>query len=75
MRGHWDARVVSGVLLSAECVSTAQQKSIPFYENLGMTLCREVHMSDFSLYFLSCLPEGVTVTHPPLSLNLISVWQ
>ena len=67
--------MVSGVLLSADCVSTAQQKSIPFYENLGMTLCREVHMSDFSLYFLSCLPEGVTVTHPPLFLTLISVWQ
>jgi hypothetical protein len=67
--------VVSGVLLSADCVSTAQQKSIPFYENLGMTLCREVHMSDFSLYFLSCLPEGVTVTHSPLSHTLISVWQ
>ena len=40
------------------------KKSIPFYERLGMTLCREVHMSDFSLYFLSCLPEGVTVSPP-----------
>ena len=44
-------------------VDTLKQKSIPFYERLGMTLCREVHMSDFSLYFMSCLPEGVTVAH------------
>jgi lactoylglutathione lyase len=46
------------------------KKSVAFYERLGMTLCREIHMSDFSLYFLSCLPEGVTVTtrrsRPPL---------
>ena len=41
------------------------KKSIPFYERLGMTLCREVHMSDFSLYFLSCLPDGVTVSSTP----------
>ena len=40
------------------------KKSIPFYERLGMTLCRESHFGDFSLYFLSCLPEGVTAPDP-----------
>eukprot|EP00287_Rhodomonas_sp_CCMP768_P031535 CAMPEP_0202854138 /NCGR_PEP_ID=MMETSP1389-20130828/90844_1 /ASSEMBLY_ACC=CAM_ASM_000865 /TAXON_ID=302021 /ORGANISM="Rhodomonas sp., Strain CCMP768" /LENGTH=352 /DNA_ID=CAMNT_0049532713 /DNA_START=30 /DNA_END=1089 /DNA_ORIENTATION=- len=36
------------------------KKSIPFYESLGMTVCREMHGGDFSLYFLACLPPGVT---------------
>jgi len=36
------------------------KKSIPFYESLGMTLLREYHGGDFSLYFLACLPPGVT---------------
>uniref|UniRef100_A0A7S0EX00 Lactoylglutathione lyase n=1 Tax=Hanusia phi TaxID=3032 RepID=A0A7S0EX00_9CRYP len=40
------------------------KKSIPFYQALGMTLCREVHMSDFSLYFLACLPEGTQAPDP-----------
>ena len=67
---QWGRRVGNKTLVcevecrfSADGVSTAKQKSIPFYNRLGMTLCREVHMSDFSLYFMSCLPEGVTVTH------------
>jgi len=32
--------------------------SIPFYQRLGMTLVREGHYGDFSLYFLACLPPG-----------------
>jgi hypothetical protein len=29
-----------------------------------MTLCREVHMSDFSLYFLASLPPGTVAPDP-----------
>ncbi|KAJ1468216.1 Glyoxalase/Bleomycin resistance protein/Dihydroxybiphenyl dioxygenase [Baffinella frigidus] len=32
--------------------------------NLGMTLCREVHLSDFSLYFLATLPAGISAPDP-----------
>eukprot|EP00386_Alphamonas_edax_P006360 GDKI01020604.1.p1 GENE.GDKI01020604.1~~GDKI01020604.1.p1 ORF type:complete len:330 (-),score=94.37 GDKI01020604.1:18-1007(-) len=39
--------------------------SLPFYSNiLGMTLVRELHMSDFSLYFFAHIPKGVEVPDP-----------
>jgi len=40
------------------------KKSVPFYESLGMTLVRELHFNNFSLYFMATLPEGVTGPDP-----------
>ena len=41
------------------------KKSLPFYTDLlGMTLVRESHFGDFSLYFLATLPKGFTVPDP-----------
>lgn len=41
------------------------KKSIKFYRDLlGMTLVRESHFSDFSLYFLAHLPPGTTAPAP-----------
>ena len=68
VKRHADAKIGSEFNLSQTMLRIKDpSKSIPFYERLGMTLCREVHLGDFSLYFLSCLPEGVTVTPPPPS--------
>ena len=40
-------------------------KSLRFYRDLlGMTLLRVSHFSDFSLYFLATVPEGVEVPDP-----------
>jgi len=43
------------------------QKSVPFYEALGMTLVRELHFDNFSLFFMSTLPEGVQGPDPKSS--------
>lgn len=41
------------------------KKSVPFYTaHLGMTLVRESHFADFSLYFLATLPQGTSVPDP-----------
>ncbi|KAF8819938.1 putative glyoxalase I [Cardiosporidium cionae] len=41
------------------------KKSIPFYTNyFGMTVIKEAHMNDFSLYFLANLPKGTHVADP-----------
>uniref|UniRef100_A0A7S1NJ34 Lactoylglutathione lyase n=1 Tax=Eutreptiella gymnastica TaxID=73025 RepID=A0A7S1NJ34_9EUGL len=40
------------------------KKTVPFYEALGMTLIRETHFDDFSLYFLATLPKGTEVPDP-----------
>jgi len=40
------------------------KKSVAFYESLGMTLVREMHLNDFSLFFMSTLPEGVSPPDP-----------
>ncbi|KAF8820025.1 putative glyoxalase I [Cardiosporidium cionae] len=41
------------------------KKSIPFYTNyFGMTVVRELHMNDFSLYFLAVLPKGTNMPDP-----------
>ena len=40
-------------------------KSLRFYRNLlGMTVLRESHYSDFSLFFLAHIPEGTEVPDP-----------
>jgi len=41
------------------------RKSIPFYtEKLGMTVVRESHFGDFSLFFLASLPQGTVPPDP-----------
>lgn len=53
---------------------TDPEKSIAFYRDvLGMVVVREMHMSDFSNYFLACLDQppplssSSTVGHKPIS--------
>eukprot|EP00286_Rhodomonas_abbreviata_P020100 CAMPEP_0181296194 /NCGR_PEP_ID=MMETSP1101-20121128/4566_1 /TAXON_ID=46948 /ORGANISM="Rhodomonas abbreviata, Strain Caron Lab Isolate" /LENGTH=339 /DNA_ID=CAMNT_0023401027 /DNA_START=323 /DNA_END=1342 /DNA_ORIENTATION=+ len=38
--------------------------SVPFYQKLGMTLVREMGGGDFTNYFMTCLPPGVTAPDP-----------
>eukprot|EP00667_Euglena_gracilis_P017896 EG_transcript_18923 len=40
------------------------KQSIAFYQQLGLTLIRESHHSDFSLYFMANLPEGTAAPAP-----------
>eukprot|EP01012_Entosiphon_sulcatum_P063535 TRINITY_DN9112_c0_g2_i1.p1 TRINITY_DN9112_c0_g2~~TRINITY_DN9112_c0_g2_i1.p1 ORF type:complete len:346 (+),score=62.46 TRINITY_DN9112_c0_g2_i1:21-1058(+) len=40
--------------------------TLPFYQNhFGMTLVDEYHFEDFSLYFLTSIPEGEVYPHKP----------
>ena len=40
------------------------QVALAFYRSLGMTLVRETHASDFSIYFLATLPTDSVVPDP-----------
>mmetsp|Transcript_40754 Transcript_40754/g.49437 ORF Transcript_40754/g.49437 Transcript_40754/m.49437 type:complete len:387 (-) Transcript_40754:386-1546(-) len=71
--GYWIEIVQRGALPGAPKFTLAQtmlrikdpKKSIPFYtEQLGMTLVRESHFNDFSLYFLATLPVGTQTPDP-----------
>jgi len=45
------------------------KKSLAFYKAMGMTLCSEKHFPEakFSLYYLQCLPDGVSPPENPAS--------
>lgn len=71
--GYWIEIIERGAKPGAPKYTFAQtmlrikdpKKSIPFYtEHLNMTVVRESHFGDFSLYFLATLPEGSTPPDP-----------
>jgi lactoylglutathione lyase len=71
--GYWIEIIARAPSATAPKYSLAQTmlrvkdpaKSVPFYtQQLGMTVVRESHFGDFSLFFLATLPEGTVPPDP-----------